>query len=88
MTDEEFRAMLARAGVAHRVPRAPRRYLSRTELAERIGVTVNTLQSYARKGLLPPPDAVTGATEGWSPETADAWQRARPGRGRRTGPNA
>lgn len=56
-------------------------YLSRTELAERIGVKVATLSRYK----LPEPDVIIGAsgrgTMGWLPETVDAWNAARPGPG-------
>ncbi|WP_156174972.1 MULTISPECIES: helix-turn-helix transcriptional regulator [Bacteria] len=53
------------------------RYLSRAEVAERIGVAVGTLSRYT----LPEPDAMTGTTRGWLPETIDTWNAARPGRG-------
>ena len=56
-------------------------YLSRTEVAARIGVKVPTLARYN----LPAPDAVIGTTgrgtKGWLPETIDAWDAARPGSG-------
>jgi predicted DNA-binding transcriptional regulator AlpA len=56
------------------------RYLSRPEVAARIGVQKDTLNRYK----LPPPDAQIGVRQvGWLPETIDAWQAARPGRGRR-----
>lgn len=55
------------------------RYLSRTELAERIGVKPDTLSRYN----LPEPDALIGTTRGWLPATVDRWQAERPGRGRR-----
>jgi predicted DNA-binding transcriptional regulator AlpA len=54
-----------------------RRYLSRTEVAERIGVKPDTLVRY----LLPAPDALIGTTRGWLLSTIDAWQASRPGRG-------
>lgn len=54
-----------------------KRYLSLTEVAERIGVTRGTLGRYR----LPEPDAWIGATRGWLPATIDAWNAARPGRG-------
>lgn len=53
-------------------------YLSRAEVADRIGVAVGTLSRYK----LPEPDALTGTTRGWLPETIDSWNRGRPGRGR------
>lgn len=77
MTPADFRAMLTAAGVTYK-PRPSTRYLSRVEFGARIGVTKNTIDSYAGKGMLPPPDAVTGTTAGWLPATIDAWQQARP----------
>jgi hypothetical protein len=55
---------------AHR----PVRYLSRAEVAERIGVKPDTLGRYR----LPEPDAVIGQTRGWLLATVDAWNAARP----------
>lgn len=52
-------------------------YLSRTEFAERIGVKPSTLGRYK----LPEPDATIGEVRGWTTETVDAWNAARPGRG-------
>lgn len=52
-------------------------FLSRAEFAERIGVLSATLSRYA----LPEPDAVIGTTRGWTAETIDAWNEARPGKG-------
>lgn len=57
------------------------KFLSRSDFAKRIGVTVNTLGRYK----LPKPDVVIGiegrSIMGWCPETIDAWNQARPGRG-------
>jgi hypothetical protein len=58
--------------------RMPIRYLSRAEVAERIGVKPDTLGRYK----LPEPDAVIGNVRGWLPRTIDAWDRARPSRSR------
>lgn len=58
--------------------REPERYLSYAEFAERIGVKRDTLNRYT----LPTPDVLVGEIRGWKPETVDAWQAARPGRGR------
>lgn len=52
-------------------------YLSLTELAERIGVKPATASNYK----LPEPDAMVGTARGWLPETIDAWNAARPGKG-------
>ncbi|PBA70083.1 hypothetical protein CKJ76_19530 [Mycobacterium avium] len=53
---------------------ATKRYLSRTEVAERIGVKPDTLGRYK----LPEPDAVIGTVRGWLPKTIDQWHQARP----------
>ena len=53
------------------------RYLSLTEVAARLGITTGALAGYK----LPAPDALTGRTRGWLPETIDEWNAARPGRG-------
>jgi predicted DNA-binding transcriptional regulator AlpA len=50
-----------------------KRYLSRPEFAERIGVKPDTLNRYK----LPDPDALIGTRQGWLPETIDAWQASR-----------
>lgn len=55
-------------------------YLSRTQVAERIGVTPGALSRYK----LPPADVMIGDVRGWLPETIDAWQAQRPGQGART----
>jgi predicted DNA-binding transcriptional regulator AlpA len=53
------------------------RYLSRPEVAERIGVKPDTLNRYK----LPLPDAQIGSRLlGWLPETIDRWNAARPSR--------
>ena len=55
----------------------PKRYLSRPEVAERIGVKPDTLNRYK----LPPADVQVGARLlGWLPRTIDAWNAARPSR--------
>jgi predicted DNA-binding transcriptional regulator AlpA len=63
------------------VARKPKRYLSRPEVAARIGVKPDTLNKYR----LPPPDAQVGGPPGrpafgWLPETIDAWNASRPSR--------
>ena len=65
------------------MPEQPVRYLSRPEVAERIGVQPDTLNRYR----LPPPDAQIGARlVGWLPETIDEWDRQRPSRRRQEEP--
>ena len=51
-------------------------YLSRAEVAERIGVKPDTLGRYR----LPEPDALVGSIRGWLPETIDKWNAQRPSR--------
>jgi hypothetical protein len=51
-------------------------YLSRAEVAERIGVKPDTLGRYR----LPEPDATIGTVRGWLPATIDAWHQGRPSR--------
>ena len=58
----------------------PQQYLSRREFAERIGVEPDTLNRYK----LPKHDANLGGRYGWLPETIDAWNSSRPGRGFRS----
>ncbi len=62
----------------------PLRYLSRGEIADRLGLSVGTITAYDRRGYMPEPDATIGRVYGWLPETIDAWQADRPGRGART----
>jgi predicted DNA-binding transcriptional regulator AlpA len=58
--------------------KAPIRYLSRPEIAARLGLAPDTLNRYK----LPEHDAQIGARQrGWLPETIDAWDAARPGKG-------
>lgn len=54
----------------------PQRFLSRAEVAERIGVKPDTLGRYR----LPEPDAVIGTVRGWTVETIDKWNANRPSR--------
>lgn len=54
-------------------------YLSRVDVARRIGLkSVRSLSGMT----LPPYDARVGVHRGWKPDTIDAWQASRPGRGR------
>lgn len=53
---------------------AMKKYLSRAEVAERIGVKPDTLGRYR----LPEPDAMIGTVRGWLPATIDAWHSGRP----------
>lgn len=54
------------------------RYMSRTEVAEYLGLAgVNSLS----KTQMPPPDAVIGSHRGWLKSTIDRWDEDRPGPG-------
>ena len=54
------------------------RFLSVTEIAERTGLTLNTVKAYSQiPGRLPEPDAMIGRVKGWSPKTIDAWIKHR-----------
>ncbi|SKU94808.1 Uncharacterised protein [Mycobacteroides abscessus subsp. bolletii] len=66
------------------------RGLSIGAFAARVGLSVNTIKHYRRKKMLPaPPDIeiidATGKviSEAWFPDTIDAWDAERPGRGNR-----
>lgn len=52
-------------------------YLSRTEVAQRLSISPDSLSRYK----LPEPDAMIGRTRGWLAETIDAWNAGRPGAG-------
>ena len=54
-------------------------YLGVKQVAERLGVTPGGLLNLR----LPEPDVRIGRTRGWSEETIDAWNAARPGHGGR-----
>lgn len=58
----------------------PERYLSASEVAERLGIHRSAISKYK----MPEPDALIGTTRGWLPATIDEWNAARPGRGART----
>jgi hypothetical protein len=53
-------------------------FLSRKDIADRLGVQSGALSRLR----LPPPDAVIGTVRGWTVESIDAWNAARPGRGK------
>ncbi|AXQ65150.1 ssDNA-binding protein [Gordonia phage Schmidt] len=59
-------------------------YMSRGEIAEHLGISLDAIKSYDRRGYLPEPDARIGRNYGWKRSTIDAWAAARPGRGART----
>lgn len=53
------------------------KFLSRKEVAERLGVKTDSLNGYD----LPDPDAMIGTHRGWMAHTIDTWKETRPGRG-------
>lgn len=58
-----------------------RMYMGVSAIAEKTGLTVNTIKSYIFKGMLPEPDAIihspTGQIRGWEEQTIDRWIRER-----------
>jgi len=64
-------------------------YLSLQDVADHVGVSRNTIATYARMPSFPEPDVVVGsdlnARRGWSVETIDEWNANRRGRGWRKG---
>jgi len=54
-----------------------RHYLSVAEVAEVANLSPNTVRSYIRKRMLPPPTVTVGQARGWDLETIENWARAR-----------
>lgn len=63
----------------------PQRFLSMNEVAELLGVSVNTVKSYVLKDLagFPAPDAIIGQHRGWLPQAIKDWNYNRPRPSRR-----
>jgi predicted DNA-binding transcriptional regulator AlpA len=58
--------------------RSVQKFLSVTEVADKVGLSRNTVKSYSRiPGRLPEPDALVGNVRGWLPETIDEWNARR-----------
>ncbi|CAL9525643.1 MULTISPECIES: helix-turn-helix transcriptional regulator [Streptomyces] len=49
------------------------------DIAAHIKVQPDTVRSYRKHGLLPPPDRVEGGKPYWYPDTVRRWVAARPG---------
>ncbi|GAA2713445.1 MULTISPECIES: MerR family DNA-binding transcriptional regulator [Streptomyces] len=56
-----------------------RRLWSYREIAAHIGVRPDTVRSYRKHGLLPPPDASEGGRPHWYADTIRHWVTQRPG---------
>lgn len=49
------------------------------EIAAYLGVQRDTVRSYRKHGMLPPPDETARGRPYWRPETVRVWVRSRPG---------
>ena len=52
---------------------------SYADIAAHIGVRTETVRSYRKHGLLPPPDTVEGGRPFWFADTVRQWCARRPG---------
>lgn len=53
-------------------------YLSRGEIAERLGMPLDTVKKLDTRGTdFPEPDAMVGRNRGWLPRTIDEWHALR-----------
>jgi len=51
-----------------------KRYLGVSEVADRTGLSRNTVKAYSQAaGRMPKPDAAIGRVKGWLPKTIDTW---------------
>lgn len=57
--------------------------LTRSEVAERVGVTASTWGGYVSRGQAPEPVRRVGSTPLWRVRDVDAWQMSRRGRGKK-----
>ena len=57
--------------------------LTVAQVAEYLGLSVRTVETYRADGRMPEPTMV-GRTPTWTREQIDQWQANRPGRGART----
>lgn len=52
-------------------------YLSATDIAEKLGVRVETIHRYRHRKELPPEDAKFGRSPAWKEETIEKWREQR-----------
>ena len=57
--------------------------LDMADLAELLGVRLETVHVYSARGLLPEPTRMFGRSPAWTPEVIEEWIETRPGRGHR-----
>lgn len=60
------------------------RYLSRGEIADKLGVSLDAIKKAQARPDFPKPDALVGRNQGWLETTIEHWHANRPGRGART----
>jgi DNA-binding transcriptional MerR regulator len=60
---------------------------SYTDIAAHIRVRTDTVRSYRKHGLLPPPDVVEGRRPFWYADTIRTWSALRPGNRSRVTPD-
>lgn len=53
------------------------RYLTRQEMADKLGITLSTLRTYEERGAIPEAEVIVGVIPGWAPETVEELRRAR-----------
>lgn len=63
-------------------------YLTRAQVAARLGIEPDTVTVYRYRGKFPAPDQTYGPTALWLPATIDAWKATRPGTAWRRGKGA
>lgn len=52
-------------------------WLTSSEIAKLIGVKPDTIHTYRKRNLLPPPERFFERTPAWKQETIEEWQRTR-----------
>lgn len=50
------------------------KYLTISEIADKLGITRSTLTAYRTRGRMPAPDLQYGRTPLWKPETIRKWR--------------